>query len=311
MRSVGSDRLPASIAQKHTYISITRGRPACRLADPASRRPAERFHPWKSSFGQSCAPRRPRTWSSARATVRSEYLQRVASRARQPCSRSPRPPRSSWLESPIRSAAGGRFLLTFDNHNSVNGIREFARAKGARRRIRAAHAAGPAHRSLAARARCSIAARRLEARTSSPSPPSRTSPASMHPLDLDRRRARARVGRPARCGRVRARRTGLDLAAGHDPTSSRISFYKMFGYPTGVGCLLVRHAALPTADAALVRRRHGELRDGAGPRHISRAARSRVRGRHAQLPGHSGGGDRPAAPASASASRPSTRGSAA
>ena len=26
---------------------------------------------------------------------------------------------------------GGRFLLTFDNHNSVNGIRQFARARGA------------------------------------------------------------------------------------------------------------------------------------------------------------------------------------
>src|SRR6266851_661328 len=29
-------------------------------------------------------------------------------------------------------APGSRYLLTFDNHNSVNGIREFARAKGAR-----------------------------------------------------------------------------------------------------------------------------------------------------------------------------------
>jgi len=29
-------------------------------------------------------------------------------------------------------AAGDRFLLTFDNHNSVNGIREFDRARGAR-----------------------------------------------------------------------------------------------------------------------------------------------------------------------------------
>ena len=28
-------------------------------------------------------------------------------------------------------APGSRFLLTFDNHNSVNGIREFALAKGA------------------------------------------------------------------------------------------------------------------------------------------------------------------------------------
>ena len=29
-------------------------------------------------------------------------------------------------------APGGRFLLTFDNHNSMNGVREFALAKGAR-----------------------------------------------------------------------------------------------------------------------------------------------------------------------------------
>ena len=28
-------------------------------------------------------------------------------------------------------AKGGRYLLTFDNHNSVNGIREFAHARGA------------------------------------------------------------------------------------------------------------------------------------------------------------------------------------
>jgi len=29
-------------------------------------------------------------------------------------------------------ASGGQYALTFDNHNSVNGIREFARSKGAR-----------------------------------------------------------------------------------------------------------------------------------------------------------------------------------
>jgi molybdenum cofactor sulfurtransferase len=28
-------------------------------------------------------------------------------------------------------APGGQYLLTFDNHNAVNGVREFARAKGA------------------------------------------------------------------------------------------------------------------------------------------------------------------------------------
>ena len=31
----------------------------------------------------------------------------------------------------MRLCAGDRFLLTFDNYNSVNGIREFARARGA------------------------------------------------------------------------------------------------------------------------------------------------------------------------------------
>lgn len=35
----------------------------------------------------------------------------------------------------------------------------------------------------------------------------------------------------------------LDLSKWH-PDFVPISFYKMFGYPTGVGCLLVRKAAL-------------------------------------------------------------------
>src|SRR5207237_6540174 len=36
----------------------------------------------------------------------------------------------------------------------------------------------------------------------------------------------------------------LDLAA-VQPDFVTISFYKMFGYPTGVGCLLVRNTVLP------------------------------------------------------------------
>ena len=46
-------------------------------------------------------------------------------------SRSMRPVHSSTSASRIRSAPGGRLLLTVDNHNSVNGIREFAVARGA------------------------------------------------------------------------------------------------------------------------------------------------------------------------------------
>ncbi len=34
-------------------------------------------------------------------------------------------------------AAGDQLLLTFDNHNSVNGIREFDRVRGARTALRA------------------------------------------------------------------------------------------------------------------------------------------------------------------------------
>ena len=45
-------------------------------------------------------------------------------------------------------AAGGRLLLTVDNHNSVNGIREFARARGAAVDVRAADPARAAHRSI-------------------------------------------------------------------------------------------------------------------------------------------------------------------
>ena len=37
----------------------------------------------------------------------------------------------------------------------------------------------------------------------------------------------------------------LDLAS-VKPDFVAVSFYKMFGYPTGVGCLLVRNAALAT-----------------------------------------------------------------
>ena len=82
----------------------------------------------------------------------------------------------------VRSRAAG-CLLTFDNHNSVNGIREFARAQRRRRRLRAADRAGSAHRSPAARR----AARRRRIRRAPTCSPSRRSPifpACKHPLDL-------------------------------------------------------------------------------------------------------------------------------
>ena len=134
-----------------------------------------------------------------------------------------------------------RFLATFDNHNSVNGIREFARAKGARDGVRAARGARPPRGRRAARA----LPRRRRARTattSSPIPAQSNFSGVKHPLEWI----------------ALAQERGWDVivdAAAFVPTSRLdlsvwkpdfvpISFYKMFGYPTGLGALLARRQAL-------------------------------------------------------------------
>ena len=131
---------------------------------------------------------------------------------------------------------GGTFALTFDNHNSVNGIREFARRKGAqiayvpvvapelrvdREAMSAALAsADPAHHHLLA------------------FPAQSNFSGVQHPLDLVEE----------------AHDRGWDVlvdAAAFVPTNrfdvgrvrpdfATLSFYKMMGFPTGVGCLIAR-----------------------------------------------------------------------
>jgi selenocysteine lyase/cysteine desulfurase len=135
---------------------------------------------------------------------------------------------------------GGRCLFAFDNHNSVNGIREFARAKGAS--VDYVPLVPPDLR--LDRARMSKA---LDERPGG-EPKLLAFPAQSnfsgvkHPLDL--------VGE--------AHDKGWDVlldAAAFVPTSRLnlsdlepdfvcLSFYKMFGYPTGVGCLLIRNQAI-------------------------------------------------------------------
>ena len=136
--------------------------------------------------------------------------------------------------------AGGQFLLTFDNHNSVNGIREFARAKAAT--VTYAPVLPPDMRIDEARLG------ELLARGKGDSPRLFAYPAQsnfsgvQHSLDWIER----------------AQQYGWDVlldAAAFTPTSrldlSRckpdfvaLSFYKIFGYPTGVGALIARRAAL-------------------------------------------------------------------
>jgi molybdenum cofactor sulfurtransferase len=137
---------------------------------------------------------------------------------------------------------GGRLLLTVDNHNSVNGIREFARNRGAavgyapltrpdQRIDRSAieplfAAADPAHPNLFA------------------FPAQSNFSGVKHPLALiDEAHARGWDVLVDAAAFVPTNRLDLRIVS---PDFVAVSFYKMFGYPTGVGCLLIRNTTLAT-----------------------------------------------------------------
>jgi molybdenum cofactor sulfurtransferase len=134
----------------------------------------------------------------------------------------------------------GRYLLTFDNHNSVNGIREFAHLRGAE--VTYIPIALPDMR---------VDDSQLHRELEQPSKrghnlfayPAQSNFSSVqHPLDWIEK----------------AHKHGWDVlldAAAFVPTSKLdlskvkpdfvpISFYKMFGYPTGLGALIARKEAL-------------------------------------------------------------------
>jgi selenocysteine lyase/cysteine desulfurase len=138
---------------------------------------------------------------------------------------------------------GGRFVLTSDNHNSVHGIREFARARGA-----------------------------VTAHVPFGSPDLRVDDDAVRAA-LRRRRARRTQRRGLFAFPAQSNFTGvqhqlswIDLARDHGydvlldaaafiptnrldlsvlrPDFVPVSWYKVFGYPTGVGCLIARREAL-------------------------------------------------------------------
>lgn len=133
---------------------------------------------------------------------------------------------------------GGAFLLTSDNHNSVNGIREFARAKGA----------GVTYVPLLLpelRADETFLARGFE--LTSPGNNLFAFPAQsnftgvQHPLEWIAL-AQSHGFDVLLDAASFAPTNRLDLSRWH-PDFVDLSFYKMFGYPTGTGCLLVRKTA--------------------------------------------------------------------
>lgn len=135
---------------------------------------------------------------------------------------------------------GDQFLLTFDNHNSVNGIREFDRARGARTTyvpilppsMRVDEKTLDAFLALAAPGGHNLFAYPAQSNFSG----------VQHPLEWVSR-AQARGWDVLLDAAAFVPTTRLDLSQGH-PDFVAVSFYKMFGYPTGLGALVARRAAL-------------------------------------------------------------------
>ncbi len=137
-------------------------------------------------------------------------------------------------------ARDGRYLLTADNHNSVNGIREFARAGGADvaylplvpPTLRADEAALTAQLDRARPGRHNLFAYPAQSNFSG----------VQHPLDWIAA-AQARGWDVLLDAAAFVPTNRLDLGRWH-PDFVTLSFYKICGYPTGVGCLLARRSAL-------------------------------------------------------------------
>jgi selenocysteine lyase/cysteine desulfurase len=135
---------------------------------------------------------------------------------------------------------GDRFLATFDNHNSVNGIREFARAKGAQ----------PEYVPLEApdlRTDDGLLERYLDDADADGHnlfayPAQSNFSGVKHPLEWIAM-AHERRWDVLLDAAAFVPTSPLDLSV-WKPDFVAVSFYKMFGYPTGVGALIARRSAL-------------------------------------------------------------------
>ena len=129
-----------------------------------------------------------------------------------------------------------RFLATFDNHNSVNGLREFARAKGA------ATAYVPV---VAPELRVARLADHLD-EADGPSlfayPAQSNFSGVKHPLEWIDVAHEQGWDVLLDCAAF-APTSRLDLST-WQPDFVAVSFYKMFGYPTGLGALIARRRTL-------------------------------------------------------------------
>jgi molybdenum cofactor sulfurtransferase len=135
---------------------------------------------------------------------------------------------------------GGHYLMTFDNHNSVNGIREYARARGAE--IDYVPVTLPDLRVDEGQLDGFLDRVRPGESALFAYPAQSNFSGVQHPLDWIGH-AQAKGWTVLLDAAAFAPTNRLDLGR-HHPDFVPISFYKMFGYPTGVGCLLARRTAL-------------------------------------------------------------------
>lgn len=135
---------------------------------------------------------------------------------------------------------GSRYLLTFDNHNSVNGIREFARRRGAA--VTYVPVTPPDLRVNPDRLFQALDAAPAGKPNLFAYPAQSNFSGVQHPLEWIAQ-AQARGWDVLLDAAAFAPTNRLDLSR-WKPDFVPLSFYKIFGYPTGVGCLLARRAAL-------------------------------------------------------------------
>jgi len=133
-----------------------------------------------------------------------------------------------------------RYLLTFDNHNSVNGIREFARTKGAAATY--VPVVLPEMRVDERDLERELDRLAINAPNLFAYPAQSNFSGVQHPLEWIER-AHARGWDVLLDAAAFTPTNRLDLGR-WTPDFVVLSFYKMFGYPTGVGCLLARRRSL-------------------------------------------------------------------
>ena len=135
-----------------------------------------------------------------------------------------------------RFAPGGTFALTADNHNSVNGIREFARRQGAA--VVYVPVTPPELRLDRAAMSRVLQAAQPGARNLLAFPAQSNFSGAQHPLDLVEE-AHAAGWDVLVDAAAFAPTNRLDVARVR-PDFAAVSFYKIMGFPTGIGCLLMR-----------------------------------------------------------------------